>query len=234
MRTLLLLTSVVALSACQTTERATDRAAEGVEDAADATATVARGAADAAEDAAGAVADAAGDTWDAATDLFDDDPATTSAAVVRPTSAPGAQVQGTVRFHEMDSGLMVMVSLSGLAPGRHGVHIHENAACGSGDADGDGTMEPGGAAGGHWDPLGTMDHGAATEDLDDKHLGDLGNVTARADGTAEASFTIANFPMDQDVAGRALIVHSGADDRESDPGGMSGTRVGCGVIEGRM
>ncbi|WP_420454598.1 superoxide dismutase family protein [Rubrivirga sp.] len=227
MRTLLLLTSVVALAACQSTERAADRAAEGVEDAADATATVARGAADAVEDAAGM-------TYSAAADLFDDDPATTAAAVVRPTTAPNAQAQGTVRFHEMDGGLMVMVSLSGLAPGRHGIHIHENAACGRGDADGDGTMEPGGAAGGHWDPLGTMDHGAATEDLDDKHLGDLGNVTARADGTAEASFTIATFPMDQSVAGHALIVHSGADDRESDPGGMSGTRVGCGVIEGRM
>ena len=77
-----------------------------------------------------------------------------------------------------------------------------------------------------------MNHGAATDDLDAKHLGDLGNITASADGTAEATFTIANFPDDQDVAGHAIIVHAEADDRESDPGGTSGAREGCGGDRG--
>lgn len=216
-----LLLLALALGACQSAERA-------AEDAADATATVARGAADAVEDAAGM-------TYSAVRDVFDDDDMTTAAALVRPTSAPGSDVQGVVRFHEMDGGLMVMVSLSGLPPGPHAVHIHENAACGDGDSDDDGMMEPGGAAGGHWDPLMTMDHGAASEDLDDKHVGDLGNVTVGADGTVETSMTIETFPVDDyDVAGHALMVHAGRDDLESDPGGNAGTRVGCGVIEARM
>ena len=227
LRRLVALAVLASLSACQTTEDVANTAVDGVEDGAQAVAG-------AASTAAGAVADAAGATYGAARDVFDDDPDVTAVALVRPTSAPGADAQGTVRFREAGDGLEVMVSLSGLAPGRHGIHIHQNPSCGMGDADGDGRMEPGGAAGGHWDPLGTMDHGAATEDLDDKHLGDLGNVTAGADGTAQATFTVSPFPSDQDVAGHAVIVHAEADDRESDPGGTSGTRVGCGVTEGRM
>ena len=226
-RTLFFLAVLASLSACQTTEDVANTAVDGVEDGAQAVAG-------AASTAAGAVADAAGATYGAARDVFDDDPDLTAAAIVRPTSAAGAQAQGTVRFRQDGDELEVMVSLSGLDPGRHGIHVHENPSCGMGDADGDGQMEPGGAAGGHWDPLGTMDHGAAGEDLDDKHLGDLGNVTASADGTAQATFTVSPFPNDQDVAGHAVIVHAEADDRESDPGGESGARVGCGVVEGRM
>ena len=220
MRRSLLFLIPLALGACQTAERT-------AEDAADATVTVARGAADAVEDAAGMA-------YRSAADLFDSDDATYAAAVVRPTSAPGSRAQGTVTMRESDGGLMVSVSLSGLSPGPHAVHIHENPACGMGDADDDGRMEPGGAAGGHWDPLGTMDHGASSEDLDDKHLGDLGNVTANANGTAEATFAVAPFPTaEYSVAGRSVIVHSGRDDLETDPGGGSGMRIACGVIEGR-
>ena len=212
MRTSLFLFAALSLAACQTAERAANTAAEGVEDAAD------------------AVADAAGATYNAVEDVFDDDDMTTAAALVRPTSAPGSTVQGVVRFHEMDGGLMVMVSLSGLRPGRHGLHIHQNPACGPGP---DGT--PGGAAGGHWDPMGTGDHGAPGDPVDEKHLGDLGNVTASASGTVETTMTIDNFPVgEHDVAGHAVMVHQMGDDRETDPGGDAGTRVGCGVIAERM
>jgi Cu-Zn family superoxide dismutase len=215
--------ALLGLSACQSAERATDRAAEGAEDAADATVDVARGAADAVEDAAGAV-------FGTVADVFDDDDSAYAAAVVRPTSAPGASAQGTVSFRESDGGLMVAISLSGLRPGPHAIHVHENAACGPGE---DGT--PGGAAGGHWDPLETMDHGAPTEDLDDKHLGDLGNFEAEADGTADMVVAISPFPTaEYNVAEHAVMIHEGRDDLETDPGGDAGTRVGCGVIEARM
>ena len=227
-RSLALLAALASLTACETTERVANTAAEGIEDGAEAVAGVA-------VDVADAVADAAGIAYNTAEDVFTDDPDAFAVALVRPTSAPGADAQGTVRFREGDGGLQVMVSLSGLSPGRHGVHVHQNPSCGMGDADGDGRMEPGGAAGGHWDPLGTGDHGARTEDLDDKHLGDLGNVTASADGTAEATFTVGNYSMDDyDVVGHSVVVHSGRDDLETDPAGESGTRMGCGVVEGRM
>ena len=237
-KTILVALATVALAACQTTERAADATADAAGDAAGAVADVAEGAADVAVDVAnataGAVSDAAGAVYNTAEDVFTDDPDVDAVALVRPTSAPGARAQGTVRFMDDDGDLVVMASLSGLAPGRHGFHVHQVPSCEMGDPDGDGQMEPGGAAGAHWDPLGTGNHGAATDDLDSKHLGDLGNVTADASGNAEATFTVADFPSDQSVAGHAIIVHAQADDTETDPGGTAGARVGCGVIEGRM
>ena len=253
---------LVSLAACETTEEVADTTADTAEDVADATADVAEDVYDAGKDvvtsdeaaavgdaadtafdattdaigdAAVAVADAAGDTWDATTDLFDDDPELDAAALVRPTTAAGANAEGTVRFMEMDGGLMVAVSLSGLSPGEHGLHIHRNPACGPADTDGDGTMEPAGAAGSHWDPHSTDDHGAPGEDVPDKHLGDLGNITAGADGTVETTIMVPTYnASEHNVAGHAVVVHMGRDDLETDPSGGAGTPQGCGVIEGRM
>lgn len=242
-----------------TGEVATDVAeatAEGAEDAAGAAATVGRGAADTAEDAAqdaargaedvgqaavnaagaaaGFVTDAAGDTWNAVTDVFDDDSEVDAVALVRPTTAPGARAEGTVRFTEMGDDLRVMVSLRGLSPGAHGIHIHRNPACGPADTDGDGQMEPAGAAGGHWDPHNTDDHGAPTEEITAKHLGDLGNIMVGNDGTVETTITIPTYnASEHNVAGHALVVHMGRDDLETDPAGGAGTPQGCGVIEAR-
>lgn len=227
MRTLLLL-SLLALAACQTAEEAADTAAQGVDTAA--------GAADTAFDTAtGAVKDAAGTVYNTVADLFDSDDEADAAALVRPTIASGASAEGTVTFMEMGDDLMVRVSLSGLSPGAHGFHIHQNPACGPADTDGDGQPEPAGAAGSHWDPLNTNDHGAPTENRPDKHIGDLGNITVGSDGTVETTMTISGFnPSEYPVAGHAIVVHSGRDDLETDPAGGSGTPQGCGVIEARM
>ena len=224
MRTLFLLSlGACFLTACQTTEEVADDAAAGVEDAAQA-------GADVAADTYDIVTDAAGDTWNATTDVFDDDDSAYAVALVRPTSASGASAQGTVSFRESDGGIVVAVSLSGLRPGPHAVHVHENAACGRGE---DGT--PGGAAGGHWDPLDSGDHGAPTASLDNKHLGDFGNFEAEADGTAEVVVAVAPFPTEEfSVVDHAVIVHEGRDDLSTDPAGAAGTRVGCGITEGRM
>lgn len=219
---------LLVLPACQTTEEVADETADVATDVAEGTAGVAT-------DVAGAVADAAGDTWDAVTGLFEDDAETTAAAIVRPTSDPGARAQGTVRFMDMGDDLMVTVSLSGLTPGEHGIHIHQNASCAAADKDGDGQMEPAGASGGHWDPLSTSDHGAPADDSQNKHKGDLGNLSVGSDGTVETTITVAGFdPAEYPVAGHAIVVHSGRDDLETDPAGDSGTPQGCGVIEGRM
>lgn len=240
MRRLSLLSVCLLLfSACQTAEEAANTTAEGAEDAAQATAGAANTAANAVSGpvnaAAGAVADAAGTVWNATTDLFTGDPDTDAAALVRPTSAPGSRAEGTVRFMSMGNDLMVTVSLRGLQPGTHGFHIHQNPSCAPADSDGDGQPDPAGAAGGHWDPLSTSDHGGPSDGRQNKHLGDLGNITAGSDGTVQTTMTIANFnPSEYPVAGQSIVVHSGRDDLESDPSGNSGTRVGCGVIEARM
>ena len=238
---LLLALGLLTLPACQTAENAADTTGDAVTEAASSVDEVAENAvattADGARIAAGAVADAAGATYNAAADLFDDDDSDLfAAALVRPTSEPGAMVQGTVRMKESGDDLVLMVSLRGLTPGStHGLHVHEGGSCGMGDADNDGRMEPGGAAGGHYDPMRTNDHGAPTEELAQKHVGDFGNVTADARGMAEVTLRVDNVDPDgYDFVGRTVMVHSGRDDLESDPGGDAGARIGCGVIEGRM
>lgn len=210
------------LAACQTTEEVAEDAYDAAEDATDAAADVTRG-------AASAVTDAAGDTWSAVRDVFDDDSEVDAVALVRPTTAAGASAEGTVRFVEQGDDLRVLVSLRGLSPGAHGLHIHQNPACGPEDGN------PAGASNGHWDPMGTNDHGAPTEEPSDKHLGDLGNIMVGSDGTVETTITVAGFdPAEYPVAGHAIVVHGGRDDLETDPAGGAGTPQGCGVIQGRM
>ena len=158
-------------------------------------------------------------------------------ATAQITSPGGAStgVTGTVTFTELDDGVYLSYEIDGLTPGDHGFHVHEDASCAAADADNDGAAEPGGAAGGHFNPMGSP-HGAPSEEPDAKHAGDLGNITADADGLAvggrEASAL--SFGGDADLVGRAIIVHEKADDFVSQPGGASGARVGCGVIERSM
>lgn len=221
-----LVVTLLLLPACSTTEEAADTTVQTGEDAAEATVDAVEEAGETtgevAEDVAEFVVDAAGESYDAVEDVFDTESDADAAALVRPTMA--GTVQGTVAFEESDEGLFVSVSLRGLEPNtEHGFHIHQNPDC-----------TPAEDAGGHWDPMNTNNHGAPTDDMSDKHLGDLGNIDIAADGTVESTFTVPNFPADEyDVAGHALVLHGGQDDLETDPAGDAGTRVGCGIIEGR-
>ena len=181
------------------------------------------------------VSDAVGGAYRRTAELFDDDDDLIAAALVRPTSAAGASVQGTVRMMEDDDDLVIELSLLGLQPGStHGFHVHRDGSCGMADADGDGTMDPGGAAGPHWDPASSNRHGAPENALDQKHVGDFGNVTADADGRVETTLRVENVDPDTyDFVGHAVMVHGGRDDLTSQPSGAAGARIGCGVIEGR-
>lgn len=167
-------------------------------------------------------------------DVFDDDDQDDRLeAHVTPTSADGAEAEGTVYFYNTPAGgLRVSGTLTGLAPGHHGFHIHRDPACGAADSDDDGEAEPGGAAGPHWDPLGTDNHGSPDDAFETRHAGDLGNITANDQGTAVFSIRVPALSIDGEyaVGGHAIMVHSDEDDLSTDPGGNSGTRVGCGVI----
>ena len=232
--TLPVLLLALGLAACTTAERAADTAGEGVEDAAGATETVARGAADTAEDAAGMAADLATDAYDEARGLFGadrvPDNARTAVAQISSPADTSTGVRGTVTFVELADGVRVRYDVTGLASGStHGLHVHADGSCAPGDADGDGAMEAAGAAGGHLNP-GDDGHGGPDDDMDDKHAGDLGNITVsggRAQGALEVESL--SFSGARSVLNRAVIVHSRRDDLETDPGGDSGARIGCGV-----
>ena len=142
-------------------------------------------------------------------------------------------VTGTVDFRQDGDELVMDLDLAGLAPSStHGFHIHRDGDCGMADSDDDGADEAAGAAGPHYDPLGTNDHGAPTDPLGEKHAGDFGNVTADASGRVSTTIrtTAVSLEGERPVEGRAVMVHANRDDLETDPGGNSGARIGCGVI----
>jgi Cu-Zn family superoxide dismutase len=141
-------------------------------------------------------------------------------AVAQISPAGGSGVSGTVTFTTLPGeGVKVDVELSGLTPGKHGFHVHENGDC-SDDAK---------AAGGHFNPEGTP-HGDRT--AAQRHVGDLGNVTADAAGKVKTSFTDTLIALagPHSILDRAVVVHGGEDDLTSQPSGNAGPRVACGVI----
>ena len=85
-----------------------------------------------------------------------------------------AGVEGVVTFTQSGDGpTKVSGDLKGLAAGKHGFHIHEKADFSNGCT----------SAGPHFNPHGTA-HGAPTDADEERHLGDMGNIVAGADGVA--------------------------------------------------
>jgi superoxide dismutase, Cu-Zn family len=132
----------------------------------------------------------------------------------------GNSVHGTVKFTETSGGVRVVAHLEGLTPGQHGFHVHEKGDCSAPDAT---------SAGSHFNPAGAP-HGAP--DAAQRHVGDLGNITADAGGKAHYDRVDKNLRFDgpNSILGRAVIVHAKADDG-SQPVGNAGARVACGVIK---
>lgn len=142
-------------------------------------------------------------------------------AIATIQAAEGQNVTGTVRFTRTGKGVQVEARLNNLSQGKHGFHIHQYGNCS--DSQGFTT------AGGHYNPE-KQQHGSPT--ADQRHVGDMGNVPAGPEGTAELTYTdqIIQLNGKNSVIGRAVIIHAGEDDLESQPSGDAGSRVGCGVI----
>ena len=141
-------------------------------------------------------------------------------AELRPAS--GSSVSGLVSFAQLEEALQIDAELRGLSPGPHALHLHVNGDCSAPDAS---------SAGGHFSPA-DAPHGSPSDAPGEHHAGDLGNVTASADGTASLVHEDAELTLvgDFGVVGRSVIVHRGADDFETQPGGDAGERIACGVI----
>ncbi len=132
---------------------------------------------------------------------------------------------GTVTISEGPGGLIFTPKLTGLTPGGHGFHVHQNPDCAI--AMKDGKQVPGLAAGGHYDPAGTAKHlgpqGAG-------HLGDLPALIVGADGKTTTAVVAPRLKM-SDLKGRSLMIHAGGDNYSDQPAplGGGGARVACGV-----
>lgn len=138
-------------------------------------------------------------------------------------------VSGTVEFRRLGDATEIRYTVHGLAPGDHGFHLHRMPNCGA-----DSTGEPGSAAGVHFNPL-SSPHGAPSNALTGRHAGDTGNITADASGRAQgiAIDSVLTFEGPTQLIGRAVIVHAGRDDLETQPSGDAGARLACGVTEAR-
>ncbi|KAK6732803.1 hypothetical protein RB195_016901 [Necator americanus] len=132
--------------------------------------------------------------------------------------------QRQIRDHVTIEGM-----ITGLKPNsKHGFHIHEFGDLTNGCA----------SAGSHYNPFG-KNHGGPKDS--DRHIGDLGSITADANGVANF-LTYDNkvtLHGKHSVVGRAFVVHeldddlgrgSGSKKEESLKTGNAGARLACGVI----
>jgi superoxide dismutase, Cu-Zn family len=133
---------------------------------------------------------------------------------------------GTVTVTESKYGLVFTPDLTGLPAGLHGFHVHENPSCQPGEKDG--KKIPALAAGGHYDPQKTGQHGFP---WGDGHLGDLPALYVNTDGVASQPVLAPRLKL-TDLTGRSLMVHVGGDNHSDHPAalGGGGIRMVCGII----
>lgn len=143
----------------------------------------------------------------------------------------GEGITGRAEFVERGSGLArvvdITVTVSGLKPGRHGVHLHQTGKC----------EAPFTSAGGHFDP-----GPASNTDPDANHpyhMGDIPNLEVGQDGKGTLKATTTRVTLSEgplslfDDDGAAIIIHQNEDQGITGPsksGVSGGPRAACGVI----
>jgi Cu-Zn family superoxide dismutase len=139
-------------------------------------------------------------------------------AVLSPVGDSG--VSGVVEFHAEDGAIRITGQIENLSAGEHGFHIHQYGDLTAG-ADGS-------SAGGHFAPE-NAPHGAP--DAEQRHVGDLGNITADDSGVAEIDKTDSVVALSgaHSILGRAVVVHADPDSF-SGKSGEAGSRVAFGVV----
>ncbi|NLG54067.1 MAG: superoxide dismutase family protein [Rhodococcus sp.] len=148
----------------------------------------------------------------------------------------GAQA-GTAKFRTISGGVEVTLTVVGMSPGFHGVHVHAVGTC-----EANSTPPAGGdpgmflSSGGHFQVEGHSDHPSS---------GDLTSIQVLEDGTGKLVTTTDSFTLSDLEAGSgtSIMVHAGPDnfgniptryaaapDAETLATGDAGPRVACGVI----
>ena len=152
-------------------------------------------------------------------------------AMKAPADIKGDGITGRAELVERAQGtakvVEITVSVSGLKPGLHGVHLHAVGQC----------EAPFTSAGGHFDP-----GPASNTDPDANHpfhMGDIPNLQVGADGkgtlkAVTTRVTLSDGPLSIfDADGTAIIIHGNEDKGitgEPKSGVSGGPRIACGVI----
>jgi Cu-Zn family superoxide dismutase len=119
-----------------------------------------------------------------------------------------------------EPALVLKARLSGLKPGPHAYHIHENPDCGPKERDG--VLVPGLAAGGHLYAQYTPVCGGAAPLICKSFLGDLPDLIVNADGTTSEEIVAPRLAL-ADLVNRSIIVHASDD--------INSQREACGVFK---
>lgn len=148
--------------------------------------------------------------------------------VMNAVSATGSgAVLGTVTLEETPYGVVFTPALTGLEPGVHGFHVHENPSCAPDLKEG--KPVPALAAGGHYDPAASKKHGLP---WGDGHRGDLPGLVVDAKGEASMAVLAPRLKL-AELKGRSLMIHVGGDNHADHPMplGGGGIRMACGIIK---
>jgi Cu-Zn family superoxide dismutase len=124
------------------------------------------------------------------------------------------------------AGVGLELNLHDLPPGKHGIHVHQNAKCDGPDFK---------SAGPHFNPDGKK-HGI--QNPDGHHAGDMMNFSVNEDGKAKLKLANDDVSLGDGSdshslfsnGGTAIVIHAKEDDMKTDPSGNSGDRIACGVI----
>jgi superoxide dismutase, Cu-Zn family len=143
---------------------------------------------------------------------------------------------GQATFTEAPSGVLIRLEFSegALAPGWHGLHLHQRGDCSDFAA---GFQ----ASGGHLGMDRRVRHGLMNPD--GPEAGDLPNLFASPAGPFAAEMfsphlTLGTEPIRApqrrepllDADGAALVIHAGPDDHMSQPIGGAGARIACAAL----
>ncbi|MEQ6389809.1 superoxide dismutase family protein [Bacillaceae bacterium S4-13-58] len=137
---------------------------------------------------------------------------------------PSGDLLGTAKLKENPDGVEFDITVEGLEPGYHGIHVHEYPECEPPDFK---------SAGSHWDPD-NKQHGLMHPE--GAHKGDLPNIEADGAGKAKATLMLPGATLKDDRyslyknGGTSLVIHELQDDGVTQPAGDSGNRVACGKI----
>jgi Cu-Zn family superoxide dismutase len=150
--------------------------------------------------------------------------AASPAATATLRDAQGKPV-GTATLTPADGGVKISVTVSGVAPGLHGFHVHAVGKCEGPDFK---------SAGGHFNPA-SKEHGL--ENPKGSHAGDMPNLSVGPDGTGKGEFLARGASLGAGAGslfhegGTSVVLHAAPDDMKSDPAGNAGARIACGVVE---
>ncbi|XP_072901774.1 superoxide dismutase [Cu-Zn]-like [Hemitrygon akajei] len=139
---------------------------------------------------------------------------------------PGG-ITGIINLKAGEGGHTTIVTgeISGLTPGKHGLHVHSFGDISKGSA----------CTGPHFNPCNEQ-HGAPQDKK--RHVGDLGNIEADGNGIArfELEDRLLRLAGKHSIIGRTMVVHENEDDlgkggnSESLETGNEGAGLAWGII----